>query len=507
MLIVRANQLFKRYVTESAEPEPARTQPEPAPSASGTEGPAYVINSNLPVVVTSANPEGFQQYERAIWQYAKNRLTCKQYNNNSICGSTFRSRSSCGTKTPFGISPTSIACKKCLYRPRLREACSNSGIQDLIDLATETSKLDDHCRAHHTVIRQKTTVTKAYIQPITNKKRPHEAIVSSCSESESEAESEKIEKMSNTAMNLADIQKIVSEHAKRVDEFMRTINTQMDMFREQSETLKKQIERNEALQRELNDIRKQLHQQQQQTPPQQPPQQQQKHQQQSTRAASRAARSASRGRPTESYATGPVIRPKNMNRTQNFNNNFKSAPSYKEIAAMSIRSDFNAPTREGPPPVRAESIKSCFVSLRFLKKEAKLNGPMKATRAIFRETFELPYIEDISPLGRGFSIAEIFFDGRHEDDIRQKLAAKEILLDQFNPLDNPPHQPDANEDTMKERMCARRAGVYRRARFALVKQAALEGCDRAMQARIRELAAPQRGNQSGSNTGDTQMEQ
>ncbi|KAJ3232178.1 hypothetical protein HDU77_000897, partial [Chytriomyces hyalinus] len=66
---------------------------------------------------------------------------------------------------------------------------------------------------------------------------------------------------------------------------------------------------------------------------------------------------------------------------------------------MSIRSDFNAPARDGPPPVRTESIKSCFVSLRFLKREAKLNGPMKATRAIFRETFELPYIEDISPLG------------------------------------------------------------------------------------------------------------
>ncbi|KAJ3380336.1 hypothetical protein HDU80_002156 [Chytriomyces hyalinus] len=117
---------------------------------------------------------------------------------------------------------------------------------------------------------------------------------------------------------------------------------------------------------------------------------------------------------------------------------FKAAPSYKEIAAMSIRSNFNAPAHEGPPPVCAESIKSCFVLLRFLKKEAKLNGPMKATCAIFHKTFKLPYIEDISLLSRGFSITEIFFNGRHEADIRQKLAATEILIADFNLLDTFP---------------------------------------------------------------------
>ncbi|KAJ3216911.1 hypothetical protein HDU81_001007, partial [Chytriomyces hyalinus] len=50
---------------------------------------------------------------------------------------------------------------------------------------------------------------------------------------------------------------------------------------------------------------------------------------------------------------------------------------------------------------------------------------------------------------------------------------------------------DATTEQMAERMCARRAGVYRRARFALVKDAAIAGCTAAMQTKIKEMAAPQ----------------
>ncbi|KAJ3247879.1 hypothetical protein HDU77_008424, partial [Chytriomyces hyalinus] len=135
---------------------------------------------------------------------------------------------------------------------------------------------------------------------------------------------------------------------------------------------------------------------------------------------------------------------------KNFDHSFKTALLYKEIAAMSVRLDFNAPTCKGPPLACTESIKSCFVLLRFLKKEAKLNGLMKAMCTIFHETFELLYIKDISLLGCGFSIAEIFFDGPHKANMCQKLTAKEILLADFNLLDTPLHQIDANEETIKE---------------------------------------------------------
>ncbi|KAJ3385038.1 hypothetical protein HDU80_000784 [Chytriomyces hyalinus] len=473
--------IFKRS-DQSAEPKSASVKPETEPFAFAAQAPAYVTNSALSVVVTARTPDGFKQYERDTWQFAKNRLCCKQVTDGSVCGSPFKTRSVSGTETPFGERLTSVECKKCAYRPRLRDACRNSGIAELVDIAIETDKLEDHLRANYNRKQRKKSVS--FIQPIANKKRLIEEV-----ELSSEDDGKKSEKMASQAMSNAELTKFILEHSKRVDDFMKTINLQMEMMREQNENLKKQMERNEQLQRDNDELRKQIQQQQQQTQstPQQPPPQNQR-----PRSASRAVRSASRGRPNapiESHATGPVFRPKNMNRTQNFVDKFNTAPSYKEIAAMSIRSDFNAPAREGPPPVRAESIKSCFVSLRFLKKEAKINGPMKATRAIFRETFELPYIEDISPLGRGFSIAELFFDGRHENEIRTKLAAKGILLDDFNPLAPPPHQLDANEDTMCEPMCARRAGVFRRARFALVKQAALAGCTETMKARIRALAA------------------
>ncbi|KAJ3235531.1 hypothetical protein HDU77_000246, partial [Chytriomyces hyalinus] len=380
----------------------------------------------LAVVVSAATPDGFKQFEKDTWQYAKKLLTCKRLIADSVCGSAFQTKSACGSETPFGLRLISIACKGCEHRPRLRDACRNSGIEALIELSVESAKLEAHLRANFNR-KQRNKAAPSFIQPVPKKRTIAEVDSSSEDEVIEDIDSEKKEKMSGSTMNLAEITKMVQDHSKRVDEFMKTIHTQMAMMREQ------------------------------------------------------------------------IYRPKNLNRTQNFNHSFKAAPSYKEIAAMSIQSDFNVPAHEGPPPVRAESIKSCFVSLRFLKKEAKLNGPMKATRAIFRETFELPYIEDISPLGHGFSIAEIFFDGRHKADIRQKLDAKEILLADFNPLDTPPHLIDANEETMREQMCARRAGVYRRARFALVKQAALAGCDMAMPARIRELAAPQKGTQSASN--------
>ncbi|KAJ3242028.1 hypothetical protein HDU81_008900 [Chytriomyces hyalinus] len=488
--------IFKRSEA-SAEPESASVKPESKPFVFSEPGSDYSINSNLPVVVTAATPDGFKQFEKDTWQFAKSRLRCKQFIADSVCGSAFQTKSACGTETPFGLRLISVVCTECGFRPRLRDACRNSGIEALIDLSVESAKLEDHLRAHYNRKQRKKAVS--FIQPIAHKKRLIETVESSSEEEVEDIDSEKKEKMSGSTMNLVELTKFVQDHSKRVDEFMKTINTQMELMREQNIQLKQQMERNETLQREVEELRKQLQTQNQQPQHQQQPQQQPP---KPTRSVSRAARTASRGRtdaPINSHATGPIYRPKNLNRTQTFNQSFKAAPSYKEIAAMSIRSDFNAPARDGPPRVRAESIKLCFVSLRFLKKEAKMNGPMKATRAIFRETFELPYIEDISPLGRGFSIAEIFFDGRHEADIRQKLAAKEILLADFNPLDTPPHQIDANEETMRERMCARRAGVYRRARFALVKQAALEGCDMAMQARIRELAAPQKGTQSASN--------
>ncbi|KAJ3240567.1 hypothetical protein HDU77_011114 [Chytriomyces hyalinus] len=264
---------------------------------------------------------------------------------------------------------------------------------------------------------------------------------------------------------------------KRIDDFMDTVRSQLEIIKAQ--TIKM-----EELACENTELRKQLQ--------QRIPQQQQQNQSR-PQSAARNNRSISRGRPsgpTESFATGPVYRQKsqsrNLNRNQTFVQKFNSAPSYKEIAAMSICQDFRMQPRKGPQIVRAESISLCCVSLRFLKKEAKLNGPMKATRAIFRESFELPYIEDISPLGRGFSIAEIFFDSRHEDKIRTKLEAKGILLGDFNPLAAPPHQPKANIDTMRK---------------------PLAGCNETMKNRIRALAAPKAANSSAPTATDVDMDQ
>ncbi|KAJ3228134.1 hypothetical protein HDU78_009834, partial [Chytriomyces hyalinus] len=229
----------------SAEPESASVKPESEPFEFNEPATDYGINSKLAVVVTAATPDGFKQFEKDTWQYAKSLLRCKQFRADSVCGSAFQTKSACGSETPFGLRLISIACKECEFRPRLRDACRNSGIEALIELSVESAKLEDHLRANYTRKQRKKAVS--FIQPAT-KKRPIAAIESSSEEEVEDIDSEKKEKMSGSTMNLTELTKFVQDHSKRVDEFMKTINLQMEMMREQNTQLKQQMERNATLQ-------------------------------------------------------------------------------------------------------------------------------------------------------------------------------------------------------------------------------------------------------------------
>ncbi|KAJ3232179.1 hypothetical protein HDU77_000898, partial [Chytriomyces hyalinus] len=193
--------------------------------------------------------------------------------------------------------------------------------------------------------------------------------------------------------------------------------------------------------------------------------------------------------PAKSFAQVAAAAPRRKPESQAVRS-IRKAQTDEELARLvTRRGAFAAGAGTSQPSrPRAATIKSCFVSTRFLRREAKQSGPIKAIRAVFKATLGLPYIDEISPLGKGFSICELFYDGEHDQAIKSKLRATELLLEDFNPLEVPAHMFDTHEETVLERFIARRAGVYRRARFELLRKATLTGVDEATQRRILELA-------------------
>jgi hypothetical protein len=215
--------------------------------------------------------------------------------------------------------------------------------------------------------------------------------------------------------------------------------------------------------------------------------------------------------PLNVHANGPTYRPKavkNLSRNELFVQRFNNAKSPAELATVVARKDFiRRINGEAPLPKRTESIRSCYVRSNIISKEAKEQGPFKAIRSMFMDVIKLPYMEDISPLGQGFSISEVFYDGAYDEEVRTKFKEHGLLLPDFDPFAPPPHKPDISRETMKEHFCARRAQVYRRGRFTHVREAALAGCDEGMKAKVKALAQVQdrkyKGKHRRSGTTDT----
>ena len=137
---------------------------------------------------------------------------------------------------------------------------------------------------------------------------------------------------------------------------------------------------------------------------------------------------------------GPTYRPerrtnpKNKSYLQAFVEQYTGAQTDIERAALCMRRIYN-PTDQNTPK-RATKCTSCYVDLTFLNRSAKAFGPLKSIRTVFR-SWGMPYIENISTLGSGFSKAEIFYDEDHDATVREILTREGRLLDGFDPATQP----------------------------------------------------------------------
>ncbi|KAJ3233437.1 hypothetical protein HDU77_000671, partial [Chytriomyces hyalinus] len=512
-------------------------------TASGTQASASSSSSKLPPVDPLADlqrprtPEGYKDLEKDLWQFSKSRLRCTGESlddPDAVCNGLFINKSGCGNPTPFGVRLISIQCAKCSLRPRLRDTCLASKFDDIRELGLLAVKLDDYLRIHWNRKTAPTAqaqakkhvsstptpqplrtsdqfepvmesapvkslfVAKQPAQPQTNKQKTTSAAPTAAaapSQPWHEIEDDQaMDQDSPTRRSGA------GEATPSTSDLLETIKALQEQRKADAATISSLLERVSELERALSA----------RVAPPLPPELaavRSASKQTGIRAAA-TPRSKSRGRRTAAKPSEPAAGPSGPSKTfaqaaatpvprragrkveSRFDAQLRNAKTDDELAKLVTRRDAFPGDAESNPPSRprAESIKSCFVSTNFLRREAKRNGPIKAIRAVFKSMCKLPYIDEISPLGKGISICEIFYDGRYDDEVKSKLREQRFLLEGFNPFEVPFYMVGATEETVKERFCARRAGIYRRGRFELLRKAALVGANNAMQQRILELA-------------------
>ncbi|KAJ3385039.1 hypothetical protein HDU80_000785 [Chytriomyces hyalinus] len=506
-------------------------------NASETQASSSSSASKLPPVDPLADllrprtPDGYKDLEKDLWHYSKTRLRCTadaSDDPDSACNGLFINKSGCGNPTPFGVRLISIQCSKCSLRPRLRDTCLASKFDDIREFGLQVVKLDDYLRIHWNRKTAPTTqaqakkhvsstptpqplrtsdqfepvmesapvkslfVAKQPAQPQTNKHQNNKAAsqeAATPSQPWHEIEDDPaMDQDSPTRSSGA------GEATPSTSDLLETIKALQEQRKADAATISSLLERVSELERALSA----------RVAPKLPPE----------LAAGRSAskqtgtRSKSRGRRTAANPPEPIAGPSGPSKTfaqaaatpaprragrkveSRYDAQVRNAKTDEELAKLvTRRGAFPGDVESNPPSrPRAESIKSFFVNTNFLRREAKRNGPIKAIRAVFKSMCKLPYIDEISPLGKGISICEIFYDGRYDDEVKSKLREQRFLLEGFNPFEVPFYMVDTTEENVKERFCARRAGIYRRGRFELLRKAALAGANSAMQKRILELA-------------------
>jgi hypothetical protein len=450
------------------------------------------VTETLAVQITESSPEGYTQFEKDIWQYAKDRLRCSRIINNAVCNSLFKTRSACGNPTTFGVKLVSVECKKCTYRPCIREACIESGQTDIQKLGHAAVNLDNILRKQPAKQPRQTpsTPTEAATIPKKRQRIP------------TDPPEEQVEEMPNEDAGLKEAIMKMMEEMQKMMNVIQKLNEEKLALIEENYAMKMQISELKN-QKCISDMQHQIHRlestpQQQQIPPAQT--------ENITNQPMRYADAV--GAPTRehqnatlaqfpvinSVATGPIYRPqlpKNLSRREKIADMYAKAKNVKELAELFARKDLVAQGEEPAEPrfPRTQAIKSCYIRTNIAQKEAREeNGPYKAIRTVLHGKIGLPHVEDISILGSGFSIGELFYDAAHEEETQAKLEKWSLLLKDFDPLAPPPHRPEATREQMKEQFCIRRAQVYQRARFGLVREAALEGCDEEMKRKVKEIA-------------------
>jgi hypothetical protein len=160
----------------------------------------------------------------------------------------------------------------------------------------------------------------------------------------------------------------------------------------------------------------------------------------------------------------------------------------KQLARQRARANPDLPrtNRHGELLQRTERMVRLKVNMSWIPKET-LN-PIQYVRMALNVK-SVPYVEEISFLGRGRSWAEWFVDERHVDDVKAWLRASGTDYEEgFNPMAPPPHNPMKPVADTERTVIWRRALVLQKGRFRAIKEAALEGVPDNVREEIQSLA-------------------